>query len=64
MSWEKELVFRNGDNLVLVMFTFKCSKYPVRDVCQIVGNVELKLRKYRSGNQVHGDIKVVEVKIS
>lgn len=38
-------------------------KYPVRDVCQIVRNVELKLSKFRSGNQVHGDVKAVEVKI-
>lgn len=39
-------------------------RYPVGDVRQIVGNVELKLSKFRSGNQVYGDVKAVEVKIS
>lgn len=65
MSWEKEQGCRNGGDLGSGMLasTFKWwLSVQLEDVCQIVGNVELKLRKYRSGGEVREDVKAVEVK--
>ena len=65
LSWEKEQGCRNGGDLGSGMLasTFKWwLSVQLEDVCQIVGNVELKLRKYRSGGEVREDVKAVEVK--